>query len=325
MKEKIFRKIVKDFFVPYDGNGHKPKALRPMSLVLFVIFLAFLKFGLVGYLFFAHPQEARTSDDIAKQIIELTNKDRENVGASFLIENENLKKAAMAKAEDMAQNNYFDHFGPDGKKPWDWIDKENYDFQFVGENLAMNFYTAEGAHMALMNSPTHQKNILNKNYVNVGIAVLSGELNGKKTNILVEMFGKEKNAQLATALVDNQEDGQNISENFEQESKAVTLGIENNDENIINNKVVAVPPSPNVSAEDSRIVGASRRAGIINDIFIVSLVFVILLLLINIFVRVEIQHRPVIVQTLMVILFIASLAALKVHYLESVLPNILLM
>ena len=73
-----------------------------------------------------------------------------------------MSASALAKAEDMAINNYFAHYSPNGKKPWDWINRDNYAYLFVGENLAINFTSAEAVHEALMNSPTHRQNILNE-------------------------------------------------------------------------------------------------------------------------------------------------------------------
>jgi len=45
----------------------------------------------------------------------------------------------------MLQNNYFDHYSPSGKSPWDFIDSTGYYFQYAGENLAMNFFDSREA------------------------------------------------------------------------------------------------------------------------------------------------------------------------------------
>jgi hypothetical protein len=40
-----------------------------------------------------------------------------------------------------------------------------------------------------MRSPTHRDNILNENYRDIGIAVVDGVLDGRKTTLVVQMFG----------------------------------------------------------------------------------------------------------------------------------------
>ena len=58
-----------------------------------------------------------------------------------------------------------------GTTPWSWIEKENYDYNYAGENLAMDFQSAEKMEEAWMASPTHRANILNGKYREIGMAV----------------------------------------------------------------------------------------------------------------------------------------------------------
>jgi uncharacterized protein YkwD len=56
----------------------------------------------------------------------------------------------------------------------------------------MNFTSADSVHQALMNSPSHKKNLLNPKYDEVGLAMATGYIDGKKTNVLVEFFSYRK-------------------------------------------------------------------------------------------------------------------------------------
>ncbi len=84
-----------------------------------------------------------------------------------------LTAAAQAKAEDMAQANYWAHTSPTGKTPWAFIAASGYQYQTAGENLAYGFANAEDTVTGWMNSPEHRDNILSSTYQNVGFGVAS--------------------------------------------------------------------------------------------------------------------------------------------------------
>jgi len=137
-----------------------------------------------------YPAETAIASDITVQkTIELSNKSRTKAGEKPLTANSKLTRAAEAKAADMIANNYFSHTSPAGKTPWVWIQEENYDYSYAGENLAMDFHSAEKMEDAWMASPTHRANILNKKYKETGVAVKTGFLNGRQTIVVVVMFG----------------------------------------------------------------------------------------------------------------------------------------
>ncbi len=95
----------------------------------------------------------------------------------------------MRKAEDMLTNNYFSHTSPAGITPWKWIEDADYDYNYAGENLAMDFTSAEKMNDAWLTSPTHRANILNEKYKDIGVAVKEGVINGRATIVVVQMFG----------------------------------------------------------------------------------------------------------------------------------------
>jgi hypothetical protein len=386
--------IFKDYFIPCDSNNNKPKILRVRALTAIVVFLVCVKLAATGYLFFIYPNKAKMAEEISKQILELINQERVINNLSPLSTDAVLNKAALARAQDMLENNYFAHKSPGGKMPWDWINRGEYGYLFVGENLAMNFTSARSAHAALMLSESHKKNILNDKYADIGLAVLPGAIGGKQTNVLVELFASKKPIQLAkaeepevkiaaeapanVALPAGSPDNAPVSvlpTNIEKtETKPVEeksqpavdqslaepseSDMENRQEKDGDSTVVsgainrqasevsgpALPAgrqnaqdiSPNQALENNEISEVkfvtpqkneknALAAKIIKTsryIFIFALAMVAVSLLINIFVRIGIQHKPIIIQSILVIIFITGLLFTKLHFLENVLDKI---
>ena len=113
---------------------------------------------------FSAAGTTNASDITIGKVIELTNASRAGASESNLSLNEKLSRAAEAKADDMIAKNYFSHTSSGGVTPWKWIDGESYDYSYAGENLAMDFQSAEKMEDAWMKSPTHRANILNEKY-----------------------------------------------------------------------------------------------------------------------------------------------------------------
>lgn len=151
------------------------------------------KIKLAVFLFFALAQIGWAdislgASIISQDMIELINKSRAEAGLDPLAINEKLAEAAREKADDMFKLQYFDHNSPNGTMPWDFIKAEGYEYKYAGENLAIDFISASGAHKALMESSSHRDNILNVNYTEIGIAVKEDIFEGNKSIIIVEEF-----------------------------------------------------------------------------------------------------------------------------------------
>ena len=128
------------------------------------------------------------SNIFANDMLERINNDRAKDGKKKLQWDEKLCQSALLKSEDMNNNNYFEHNSPSGITPWYWIKKVGYKYTFVGENLALNYFTSQSAHTALMNSPGHRANILNDNFTEIGINFVRGKLNGEDAFFVVQHF-----------------------------------------------------------------------------------------------------------------------------------------
>ncbi len=177
-----------DYFAPRARNDYRPRILAGRSLALFAGLLLSLKIFVMALLAFS-PAPAFSSAPNSSEIISLTNLSRREFGLSGLKENWLLTKAAQAKSMDMADQAYFSHDSPDGRKPWDFVSASGYNYLMAGENLAVNFAAAETLREAWMNSPGHKANILNRNFEDIGIGVSQGRFGGRTVNFVVQMFG----------------------------------------------------------------------------------------------------------------------------------------
>jgi len=74
-------------------------------------------------------------------------------------------------------------------QPWKWFSDVGYNYSSAGENLAKNYPTAGATVQAWMNSQTHRENILKSEYVDVGFAVVDGQLDGQNTTLVVALYG----------------------------------------------------------------------------------------------------------------------------------------
>lgn len=124
-------------------------------------------------------------------LITYANVSRTDLNIGTLTVNNELTNAAQAKAEDILNNQYFDHTRSDGKQPWDFIKESGYNYRFAGENLAMGYNDYVAIHKAWLNSPSHKRNILNNRYNEIGIGVAEGIYNGKNVVVVVEMLAAD--------------------------------------------------------------------------------------------------------------------------------------
>jgi uncharacterized protein YkwD len=128
---------------------------------------------------------------VKSKIISETNRQRkENEGLPALTENNMLYQMALAKANDMFLNQYFEHVSPTGVGPSGLAQKYGYDYIIVGENLILgNFESEQEVVQKWMDSPGHRANILNNRYSEIGVAIIKGKYNGQNVWIGVQEFG----------------------------------------------------------------------------------------------------------------------------------------
>jgi len=175
-------------------------------------------------------EESEQSFLTKQGVIEWTNTQRKNNGLPPLKENLNLDLSAEIKVEDMFKNQYFAHESPSGKGVVDLAAAVGYDYIMIGENLALgNFENDEILVQSWMDSPGHRENILNKNYQEIGVAVVKGTYGGRTTWLAVQHFGFPISAcfQPSEELKIQIEDNQNYAVVLQAELAALKNEIEN--------------------------------------------------------------------------------------------------
>ncbi|WP_446686139.1 CAP domain-containing protein [Paenibacillus aurantiacus] len=123
----------------------------------------------------AAAQPSSGSSQFAQQVLTIVNKERSNAGLQPLTMNASLSKVAMAKAQDMYNNNYFAHQSPTYGSPFDMMKAFGITYRMAGENIAKGQRTPQEVMTQWMNSPGHRANILKNGYTQIGIAYYNGE------------------------------------------------------------------------------------------------------------------------------------------------------
>lgn len=116
---------------------------------------------------YAVEQNAKR-DEIAEEVIRLTNAEREKAGLNPLEMDNSLMKAADVRVKEMGES--FSHTRPDGSKYITAAQEAGYSGSYVGENGSAGKSTAEYIVSSWMNSEGHRENILNPNYNYIGVA-----------------------------------------------------------------------------------------------------------------------------------------------------------
>ncbi len=185
------RRITKQYFTPHEHNNFRSKLLHHSSLILFVLLL-FISSVSVNFLHTRHPGVLGISYSISQQeLLDQTNRVRQEHGLQPLQLNDSLVSAANGKAQHMIANNYWAHFAPDGTSPWSFIKGAGYGYVFAGENLAKGFTDSQSIVNAWLNSPSHRDNLLSDKYNDIGFAIVEGSLEGSETVLVVQLFGAQ--------------------------------------------------------------------------------------------------------------------------------------
>lgn len=135
---------------------------------------------------FVLGEEADVLPELRGEVLDLVNAVRNEHGLEPLKYNALLEQSAQAYAEQMAQQRFFSHIAPDGRKLKDRVRASGYYNDslsldclcikrvLLGENLVRRVKTPRGAVDAWMASPGHRKIILSPQYAETGIGVVEG-------------------------------------------------------------------------------------------------------------------------------------------------------
>ena len=108
-------------------------------------------------------------------LLSSTNAERVDDGAGSLKINSKLNSAAQAKANDMAERNYWSHNTPEGDPPWTFVTAKGYSYQKLGENLAAGFSSESATVAGWMASPAHRDNLLDPAFTEVGFGYANND------------------------------------------------------------------------------------------------------------------------------------------------------
>ena len=109
-------------------------------------------------------------------LLERMNAARVSDSANELVRDDALDIVALARARNLVELDYFDHYAPDGTSAFSELAARGLPYFLAGENLARNNYppaqTVVAAFEGLMASPGHRANILEPRFGAVGVAAV---------------------------------------------------------------------------------------------------------------------------------------------------------
>jgi len=123
----------------------------------------------------------------ADEVLKIVNQERSKIGLKALTLSGELTNVATIKAQDMADNGYFDHTSPNYGSPFEMMKHFGIQYRSAGENIAAGQKNAQEVMNSWMNSSGHRANILNSDYEQIGIGYVTG---GQYGTYWVQMFKK---------------------------------------------------------------------------------------------------------------------------------------
>lgn len=112
--------------------------------------------------------------DEACEVFAIVNQEREAADVAPLKYNSALERSAQLHAEDMHDNDYFDHMSLDGRSFVDRTNDAGYDGTPRGENIAFGQRNPEAVMQSWMQSTGHRNNILNPGFTEIGVGFQNG-------------------------------------------------------------------------------------------------------------------------------------------------------
>ncbi|SHN30563.1 CAP domain-containing protein [Gracilibacillus kekensis] len=115
------------------------------------------------------PQQTTEVSQFERQVVDLTNQERQKQGLPALKLDKKLSQVARQKSKDMATNGYFSHNSPTHGSPFDMMQQAGINYRTAGENIAKGQRTPEEVVYGWMNSEGHRANILNGDFTHIGV------------------------------------------------------------------------------------------------------------------------------------------------------------
>ncbi len=302
---------LKKHFIPHEHNDYRPHLLRreATTFILAIVLIIEACFLTQALLL---SKTGLFATILGNVVIGETNGSREGMNLAPLREDILLDVAAKMKAEDMASKGYFAHTSPEGIDPWYWIAQVGYRYAYAGENLAINFVDSEDVVRAWLNSPAHRQNIMNQHFTEIGIGTARGTYEGRETVFVVQMFGAP--AQLPAPLPVAPQPPVAATAP-ETAGTASVLAVTTSPEVLAAAESAAEPAAPTAektspaAALAQKIATSPRTAT--GYLYALLGIVVFLALILNVVIRVEIQHPRLILNGVVMLLIIDAVLLLN--------------
>lgn len=121
-------------------------------------------------------ENMNTYKNMINDVLKYTNEFRSEVNVTPLTLDEELTKAAMVRAIEMAYSKNFSHTRPDGSTCFSVLNDMGINAFYTGENVAMGYNTAKMVADGWKTSQGHYENMINSSFNKIGIGVI--KLNG---------------------------------------------------------------------------------------------------------------------------------------------------
>ena len=320
---------LKNHFIPCSENNHHPNFFSNGNTFAIVVLLICFEMA-----FFITPHfviKNQPAAVIVAVLDDLTNKERSQNNLSVLKENPLLAKAAELKAQDMVKKGYFAHTSPEGLTPWHWLDEVGYEYNYAGENLAVNFFDTQDVTGAWMKSITHKANIVKANYTEMGSGIATGTYKGIETVFAVQVYASPAEAPIvikgkAPIVVagSSLEANKLVSSTVARQATGTVLGATIEPDVLIVESQTLTDDIPTTTIENIK----NHQSSYFNKLFssprhttnyalITILCFVFLAMLLNIFVKVKIQNFNAIVNGLIILVIIGIIIFVNIGLSDS--------
>lgn len=310
MLKKIISKL-QILFIPCRDNNYRPKFLAGRFLFYFFIVLLLLKIAFVSFLFY-FPETLFFAEISRSYLIELTNQERENLGINLLGDNPQLNEAALLKAQDMLDKDYFSHQSPEGTTPWFWFEEADYDYKKAGENLGIGFLDSEEIYRAWYNSPSHKANLLNSNFQDIGIAILTGEFEGAETTVVVQLFGSPLIEKISEEKEPPKKEPAKIVSGAAEEKEIVSRPTQESE--------VKSEVKGSLGLNFSRFMTITYN-DLVQKIIFFSLALIVISLMVNILVKFDVQHKDLIWKTVFLVAILGLFVLVNKELIIQFIPH----
>jgi uncharacterized protein YkwD len=162
-----------------------PEEAIPLKAKLIVLLVALL----VGALVQAPAAGAYSATTWRAEMLKQINKYRVSHGLRPLKENRRLHRAAAAHSRNMARHRMLSHSSSNGMSWSTRIRRYGYRGSWMGENLAVGWWSAPVALRAWRRSAPHNANLLNGHFRSVGLGVRKGTYAGHRVLYMTADFG----------------------------------------------------------------------------------------------------------------------------------------